>query len=245
MVYFHIDRTQRFLQNLGFDNILNKPIQVNIDGETEDNSFYDPLDQSLTFGTGGVDDAEDAEIILHEYGHAVQDAMVPGFGTSKEARAMGEGFGDYLAASFFADRKPELVQVTMGNWDAVAYSGEEPPNLRRLDSNKKYPRDFVGEEHSDGEIWSACLWQIRQALGAQTANRLIIAHHSLLPPDATFEQAAKQLIMTDKQLNGGHNGDAIRHNFVQRGILPNPNRKNKRAGLKYNDISSHNKLKGK
>ncbi len=58
---------------------------------------------------------------------------------------MGEGFGDYLAATFFAERKPELMKPTVGNWDAVAYSGDEPPNLRRLDSTKKYPRDMQGE----------------------------------------------------------------------------------------------------
>jgi Zn-dependent metalloprotease len=133
----------------------------------------------------------------------------------------------------------------VGTWDAVAYSGDEPPSLRRLDSNKKYPRDIVGEEHSDGEIWSACLWQIRQAIGAQTANKLIIAHHSLLSPDATFEQAARQMIMTDQQLNGGHNAEAIREVFIKRGILPNPNRNNKSAGFKFSDIPSHNKRAGK
>jgi hypothetical protein len=37
---------------------------------------------------GGVDDAEDADVILHEYGHAIQDNQVPGFGSSLEAGAM-------------------------------------------------------------------------------------------------------------------------------------------------------------
>ena len=108
-----------------------------------------------------MDDAEDAEIILHEYGHALQDDQLPGFGASKEGKAMGEGFGDYLAASFFADVKPQPMRPTVGNWDAVSYSGAEPPCLRRLDSNKKYPKDIKGEEHDDGEIWSSCLWEIR------------------------------------------------------------------------------------
>lgn len=70
MVYFHIDRVQRHLQEMGFKNVLNRPIAVNIDGQQDDNSHYSPSDKDLTFGTGGVDDAEDAEIILHEYGHA-------------------------------------------------------------------------------------------------------------------------------------------------------------------------------
>ena len=77
------------------------------------NSWYDPTSRSLSFGTGGVDDAEDGETILHELGHALQDAICPDFGQSNEAAAMGEGFGDYFAASFFADKKrpPYLARV--------------------------------------------------------------------------------------------------------------------------------------
>jgi hypothetical protein len=205
MVYFHIDRAQRYIQELGFDNVLNKPIAVNIDGTRDDNSSYSPVTKSLTFGTGGVDDAEDAEIILHEYGHAIQDDQVNGFGAKPEGEAMGEGFGDYLAASFFYDRKPAAMRPTVGNWDATAYSGANPPFLRRLDSNKLYPRDMTRDEHDNGEIWSACLWQIRVALGRWTADRLIIAHHFLLSPRSGFEDGAKALITTDAQLNGGRN----------------------------------------
>jgi hypothetical protein len=54
-------------------------------------------------------------------------------------------------------------------------SRAKPPNLRRLDSKKKYPQD-IDQVHDDGEIWSACLWQIRAAIGRKTADKLIIAH---------------------------------------------------------------------
>jgi Zn-dependent metalloprotease len=235
MVYFHIDRMQRYIQELGFKNILNRPIEVNIDGTKDDNSFYSPTTKSLTFGTGGVDDAEDAEIILHEYGHAMQDSMVPGFGPAGEARAMGEGFGDYIAGSFFVNMKPAALKPTVGSWDAVAYSGDEPPALRRLDSNKKYPKDITHEEHNDGEIWSACLWEIRAAIGGKQADKLIIAHHFLIGPRAKFEDAARALITTDKNLNKGVNEKMIRDVFVKRGILPNAKRKNKRAGVAFED----------
>lgn len=236
MVYFHIDHVQRYIQQLGFSNVLNRSISANVDGIRDDNSFYSPTTKSLTFGTGGVDDAEDAEIILHEYGHAIQDNQVNGFGSKPEGRAMGEGFGDYLAASFFFDRKPALLRPTVGNWDAVAYSGANPPFLRRLDSNKLYPRDMVGEEHADGEIWSACLWQLRAALGGRTADTLVLAHHSLLTPQSGFEDAAKALITADGRLNDGRNEAAIRSVFVARGILPNAKRRNRRAGITFDAI---------
>jgi hypothetical protein len=236
MVYFHIDRVQRYLQQLGFTNVLNGPVKVNVVGRADDNSDYSPVTKALRFGTGGVDDAEDAEIILHEYGHAIQDNQVPGFGAGSECGAMGEGFGDYLAGSFFANAKPARLQPCVGSWDAVSYSGDDPPSLRRLDSNKKYPRDVHGEVHDDGEIWSACLWELRTALGGPVADTLVVAHHFLLTPSSTFEDAANALITTDQQLNNGRNVDVIRDVFVRRGILPNPKRKNRRAGFRFDDI---------
>ena len=98
MVYYHIDRVHRYIQELGFNNIVNHPIEVNIDGRQDDNSEYSPGTKSLTFGVGGVDDAEDAEIILHEYGHAILDDQYPILDQKEQKQqAISEAFGDYLA----------------------------------------------------------------------------------------------------------------------------------------------------
>ena len=134
--------------------------------------------------------------------------------------AMGEGFGDYFAASFFAEVKPAAMRPTVGNWDATFYSAENPPALRRLDSNKKYPKDLTADEHDNGELWSASLWQLRAAASRHVADRLVIAHHFLQPPRAVRgrrqrtahgRQAALpfQSCRCDRQI------------FVARGILPN------------------------
>lgn len=221
MVYYHIDRVQRYIQQLGFTNVLNGPIEVDVDGETADNSYYSPLTKSLTFGTGGVDDAEDADIILHEYGHAIQDAQVPNFGASRECKAMGEGFGDYLAATFFERVKAANLKPCVGTWDGVSYGKGDPRCLRRLDSAKKYPHDLVQEEHDDGEIWSACLWELRAAIAdPQIADRLVLAHHFLLMSHASFSDGANALITADKNLNEGKHKAAIVDVFRRRGILP-------------------------
>jgi len=233
MVYYHIDKVQRYIQELGFTNVLNHSISVNIDGRSDDNSNYSPISKDLTFGTGGVDDAEDAEVILHEYGHAIQDDQVPGWGDTLEGGSMGEGFGDYLAASFFSDLKPELLKPTIANWDATAYSVAVPPNLRRLDSTKLYPKDIVSELHADGEIWSACLWELRSQIGRRISDKLIIAHHFLLNRTANFEDAANALMTADRTLNQGRNIDIIKDIFTRRGILP---KNNKRAGAKFEDL---------
>src|SRR5574342_133947 len=83
MAYFHINRAIRYLESLGYRGrraIFRAPFPVNASGTRDDNSWYSPGLRSLTFGTGGVDDAEDAEIILHECAHALQDAICSDFG---------------------------------------------------------------------------------------------------------------------------------------------------------------------
>jgi hypothetical protein len=74
MVYYHIDSALRYLaqlRNNGARAIFREPVKANVNGTRDENSWYSPVDRILTFGTGDIDDAEDAETILHELGHAI------------------------------------------------------------------------------------------------------------------------------------------------------------------------------
>ncbi|GAM10158.1 extracellular metalloproteinase 4 [Geobacter sp. OR-1] len=224
MAYFHIDAVQRYIQSLGFTGgkgILNRQIRVNAHGTREDNSFYDPSPgrKDITFGDGGVDDAEDAEIIIHEYGHAIQDAIVPGYGQKTEGRAMGEGFGDYLAGTFYYRYKKAARKLKLGEWDAKGYQGGPQECLRRLESTKLYPADMDGEEHSDGEIWSAVLWQVRKLLGAKKSDTVILESHFYLSQYSDFKDGAEAIIMAEKNLYGGKRTKGLTRIFKNRGIL--------------------------
>jgi Zn-dependent metalloprotease len=224
MAYYHIDSLQRYIQSLGFSGargILNRPIRVNVHGTKEDNSFYDPSPgrKDVTFGDGGVDDAEDAEIIIHEYGHAIQDAIVPGYGQKTEGRAMGEGFGDYLAGTFYYRYKKGARRVKLGEWDAKGYQGGPQECLRRLDSPARYPADMEGEEHADGVIWSACLWQVRRLIGAKKADTVILESHFYLSQYSDFRDGADAIIMAEKNLYGGNRSKGLTRIFRDRGIL--------------------------
>src|SRR5689334_7494944 len=63
MVYYSITKTQDYIHALGFKDVNNESQDYFTTGLTDDNSFYDPDTDSITFGTGGVDDAEDNEVI--------------------------------------------------------------------------------------------------------------------------------------------------------------------------------------
>ena len=194
MAYFHIDFAERYIQSLGFTNINNRQQVFSVDRLTDDNSFYSPSNKQITYGTGGVDDAEDGEVVVHEYGHSVQDNQVPGFGSTEQGGAMGEGFGDYLAATVNASLTGSFQLTCIAEWDATSYAAGVPHCLRRLDSTKHFPEDADGEVHDDGEMWSASLFQIRTALGAAKADKLVLQAHFLLAASANFKDGSNALI---------------------------------------------------
>ncbi len=228
MVYYHIDSAIRHLERLGFRGaraVFKDPVRVNVNGTTEDNSWYSPFERLLTFGTGDIDDAEDGETIIHELGHALQDAICPDFGQSKEAAAMGEGFGDYFAASLFADKKPERYRPCVMSWDGLLIGlkdpDADPPCLRRLDWDWTYD-DFNPKhpEHFNGEIWSATLWEIRERLGRETADRIIVESHFQLDGFTTFARGARAILDADRNLNGAKHRPTLHRIFRRRKIGP-------------------------
>ncbi|HMG20729.1 MAG TPA: M36 family metallopeptidase, partial [Kofleriaceae bacterium] len=221
MAYFHIDFAERYIQSLGFTNVNNRQQVFSIDRLTDDNSFYSPSNRRITYGTGGVDDAEDGEVIVHEYGHSVQDNQVPGFGAAEEGGAMGEGFGDYLGATVNASLTGTFQLVCIAEWDATSYAAGVPHCLRRLDSTKHYPQDKDGEVHDDGEMWSASLFQIRNSLGAAKADRLILQSHFLLSTQANFKDGANALITAAINLGlTTAEVSSVRTILVNRGFAP-------------------------
>lgn len=219
MGYYYIDYAERYIQSLGFTNVNNRQQVFAVNRYKYDNSFYSLGNKEITYGLGGVDDAEDAEVILHEYGHSIQDNQVPGFGASVESGAMGEGFGDYWGASIGAQFSGGFQDLCLAEWDATSYSSSNPPCLRRLDGSKHYPEDLAGEVHDDGEIWSAALWQIRDGVGATNADRVILAAHFLLAPNASFNQGANALVTSAKSLGlGNRQVNLIRNILSDRGF---------------------------
>ncbi|MGW5775042.1 M4 family metallopeptidase [Streptomyces sp. NPDC003863] len=226
MAYFWVNEAQEYLQSLGFGSELPgandrvQPVRLNQWGA--DNSFFTDKKDEIRFGKGGVDDAEDAEVIVHEYGHAVHEAQVHGFGSSPEAGAIGEAFGDYLGmevgsnadARYGWPMKTDLACV--GDWDSTGYSAA-PHCLRRLDGTKTY-KDRVGEVHADGEIWSRALFDIRGKLGARTADRIIVNAQFGFAPDTSFKDAALTTVATAQKMYGTQAAAAVRDAFRAREI---------------------------
>src|SRR3954470_6372796 len=103
MAYYWVTEAQKYVQSLGFGSryrgVDNHPQKLRINQWGLDNSFEtDHPITEIRFGKGGGDHAEDGEVTLHEYGHALHEAQNFSF-ASEEAGAISEGFGAYWAVT--------------------------------------------------------------------------------------------------------------------------------------------------
>jgi len=123
MVYYHVDQNQRYIQSLGFNNIINRPLPAHAHYASVDNSFFSAAGY-IAFGDGGTDDAEDADVIIHEYGHAIQwDQATNALFGPGEPGALGEGFGDYWAVSTHASNSNGYEIPCVAAWDRLGMTG--------------------------------------------------------------------------------------------------------------------------
>lgn len=230
MSYFHVDRTRAYVESLALTRGLRqKPQRVAANVFGADNSYYLPFDRTIGFGTGGVDDAEDGDVIVHEYGHSLQDQQSRFFGTTAEGAAIGEGFGDYLAAaiSSLTTGGAERYDVCMFEWDALSYTQRRC--ARRTDSNTTLPRAIRrcgrGDAHCVGEAWSGALWELRGALGVDSAGRAIgdrvaIQSQFMYARRSGFRDAARALIAADELLYAGVHAPTVEAEMMERGLCP-------------------------
>ncbi|EAQ00931.1 Bacillolysin [Janibacter sp. HTCC2649] len=219
--YYAVDRVQTYIQGLGFSNVNNEAQELLVNTVTVDNSFYSPNKDTITLGTGGVDDGEDQEVVWHEYGHAVQDDQVPGFGKSNDGGAIGEAFGDYLAATMSQGNSSDTAVTPWAcvmDWDSVSYTSSTPHCIRRLDTTKTVA-DRTGEVHDDGEIWSHALWDINKAFGRDKATKIILEAQFSYSPTTTWAAAAQTTVDTAAALGTAADAAVVRAAFAARGIL--------------------------
>jgi hypothetical protein len=228
MAYFWITESQKYIQSLGFGTgkfrpVNKEPQRLRINQWGLDNSFATTHKDEIRLGKGGVDDAEDGEVINHEYGHAIHFSQNFSF-ASEQAGAISEGFGDYWAVTV-----TQVVRKNLGlsalpdpacvaDWDSTSYDPTAPHCLRRVDSDLHYPKDLVGEVHADGRIWSHALWDIRNALGNVRADTIILQGQFDFP-GTDMPDLARRTVAAADDLYGPAVADTVQAQFEARGIL--------------------------
>jgi Zn-dependent metalloprotease len=69
-------------------------------------------------------------------------------------------------------------------------------------------------------MWSAALWDVRKAIGAERADRAIVESHFQLDGFATFARGARAILDANRNLYGSRDQARLRAAFHARGIGP-------------------------
>ena len=225
MVYYHIDKSYRYLMSLEFDIPGLYEFRADPHGaQGEDNSYYMGGSANFcVFGEGGVDDAEDAAVIWHEYAHAIQENII-GMTYIGETKSLQEGSSDYWATSYSISQF-EFGWQHVFMWDAGIVSDESTGIFwpgRRSDTDMRYPDDYdfiADSAHSNGQIWSSALMHVQNVLGKEITDKLFIRAHYLWGSSPGFEDAARAFIQTDSLLYGGVHTSFIVPWFTHHGLI--------------------------
>jgi zinc metalloprotease ZmpB len=216
MVYYHLDTMQRYIQSLGFLNLRNAGIKADPHGVNgQDNSHFVPagVDTRLGFGEGGVDDAEDADVIIHEYGHAISDAGSPGSNSGTERQGLDEGIGDYFAASYSRGLSYTFWKNTF-TWD-----GHNPFWPGRSASNPTMYPPSSTDIYTYGEIWASVLMEVYIDIGKTASDKVVLQSLYGHSSGLSLTDAALVIIDADSLLFNGAHHDRYQQAFCMRGIL--------------------------
>lgn len=191
--FYHIDKSMRYInETLGIPCV---PYQGANGGlvffdahgaNSADNSFYS--NGQLQFGEGGVDDAEDADVILHELGHGLHD-WITGGGLS-QVNGLSEGSGDYWAVSYSRSLNQWTSDTPQYNW-VFGWDGHNPFwNGRTTDYGASYSGGLVGQIHTDGQIWGTVLMKIWDGIGREKTDKAFLNGLDLTTSNTNQQNAA-------------------------------------------------------
>ena len=202
-----------------------------------------------------INGGDDAATVWHEYTHGLSSRLITHADgssavSSPHAGAMGEAWSDWYALDLLHSRHLEIDDgATPGQVDIGVYSDAvfastrfEPVDCPVGSTDAHCPGglatgpggftlgDFghvftAPEVHSDGEIWTQTLWDLRTALiaahgeqdGVKRAEALVTEAMRLSPPEPSFLDMRNAILAADVALAGGDR-DTIWEVFRSRGM---------------------------
>jgi MYXO-CTERM domain-containing protein len=224
----------------GLNNFdLQKMSDPNLPLEPFQNAFFSPADPNnaiaslfgvtgagLYFGQGpNKDYSYDADVIYHEFGHAVINvtAKLAGtphldeYGVVYSPGGMNEGFADYFSSALSGD--PDVGEHVIKDYDPAGTA------IRSLANPDACPTAIGGEVHQDATLFSGALWDVRVALNADQKPQLDLAVFTALNTvpsgDMSYDEMAKLIIAAVQASPLGATGaQSLEQAFTKRGVLP-------------------------
>jgi hypothetical protein len=214
--YYHILSMHERIRSLGFTGVTDYPIEIDahaLNGAENSMFVSTTTPPRILLGTGGVDDAEDADVIVHEYGHAIHFSISPDTNFGYERNALEEGNCDYLAACYSKDLD-DFRWDYLYSWDG---QNEFWPG-RIVTGDLTYPQDMTFDIYHDGNIWTSAILEIRDKIGADIADRILIESLYSYANNISMNDAACLYLTADSLLFGGVHSLPIAGIFASHGF---------------------------
>lgn len=214
--YFHLDRVAAFLDGrYGFRHRV--PIRGYVNFELA-NAFYGDFDGDgkgdVAFGHAPgteVDFAYDADVVYHEFGHAVVGALAnlpflaaDAYGMDWTAGSANEGYADILAMVLTGD--PRVGEFAGSAFDLSA--------IRDLDADRRCPDDLVGAVHADGQVLGALAWNLVERVGPEITHDVFFGAIPFWGQDVSWPVIGQTLLDAAADLRDAGALDDLAHSVV-------------------------------
>ena len=215
---YHITQSKLYLRSLGFPDLMGYQLPVYPQARDvengPDNSQFKPnwgpeKTGTLIFGMDyskdfeHVEDAEDADVIIHEFGHAIS-YDVNGNDISRPPRnGIDEGFGDYLACSYSKSISTYKWEELF-SWDAHNPFWEEG---RSCVTKRTYDDYKLHNLYENGEILAGMCMELWDMIGRKKSDHIVVGAAHYYAEGMSFKDAGLLLLKADSALYSGmHSG---------------------------------------
>lgn len=216
-VAYHITQFHDHIAALGYDTLMDLQVEVDAHGGFGDNSVFHrnvPSTPFITFGDGGVDDAEDADVIVHEYCHGISWSANGNTHSGNERIALDEGIADYFATSYSRN-------LSAYRWeDMFTWDGHNEHWLgRTANTPNNYTKPWASTPHLLGEVFNTAMQKIYTDLGRNTTDELMLEALFYFTDSTNLPSAAYYVLQADDLINGGANRPIICQHFKSKNLL--------------------------
>jgi len=213
-IYYHINTIREYIGSLDFNPVWDTGEYMRYDAHGSHSRYY-PTFCYISFKDECIDDGEDQDVIVHEYGHAIHDAFIAGYGFG----------GDYLAISYrrqLSSYQPDKIFPWDGNGES--WSG------RTLEPDFNYEENWFWEnlhwidDHSEyiqGTLWASTMMDIEEngSIGRDIAITLLLDGVSHVSISSPVHDVIYGMLQADRDIYDGEHLTILLNIFDQRGFF--------------------------